>query len=135
MARRPLVMHRARALRFLAACTAVGAWPSAVAHAAEQDEVPAATTPAGANGATVSVPVNDKAIVVWPTLTPAGDDVAGTAVHKPGPGEGAVYARAMELDATLRDAVEDLGYTLDVADPGPAMGHARDLDMVGRAQH
>jgi len=77
----------------------------------------------------------DASIVVWPTLTPAGDDVGGTAVHKPGPSEGAVYARALELDATLRDAVQDLGFTLDVADPGPAMGHARDLDMLERAQH
>jgi hypothetical protein len=68
-------------------------------------------------------------------LTPAGDDVAATAVHKPGPGEGAIYARGMELDATLRDAVQDLGYTLDIADVGPTMGHARDLDMVERAQH
>ncbi len=79
--------------------------------------------------------VADKPIVVWPTLTPAGDDVGGTAVHKPGPGEGSMYARALELDATLRDAVQDLGYALDVADAGPAMGHARDLDMLERAQH
>jgi hypothetical protein len=77
----------------------------------------------------------DAALVVWPTLTPAGDDVGGTAVHKPGPSEGSVYARALELDATLRDAVQDLGFTLDVADPGPPMGHARDLDMLERAQH
>jgi hypothetical protein len=77
----------------------------------------------------------DAAIVVWPTLTPAGDDVGGTAVHKPGPSEGSVHARALELDATLRDAVQDLGFTLDVADPGPAMGHARDLDLLERAQH
>lgn len=80
-------------------------------------------------------PVADRPIVVWPTLTPAGDDVGGTAVHKPGPGEGAMYARALELDATLRDAVQDLGYALDVADPGPTMGHARDIDMLERAQH
>src|SRR5690606_16614266 len=31
--------------------------------------------------------------------------------------------------------VQDLGYTLDVADPGPAAGHARDIDMLERAQH
>src|SRR5262249_18717877 len=77
----------------------------------------------------------DRLVVVWPTLTPAGDDVGATAVHKPGPGEGAIFARATELDATLRDAVEDLGYTLEIADPGPVVGHARDLDMVERAQH
>ncbi len=77
----------------------------------------------------------DRPIVVWPALTPAGDEVGATSVHKPSPAEGSIYERAMELDATLRDAVQDLGYTLDVGDPGPAMGHARDLDMLERAQH
>ena len=77
----------------------------------------------------------EKPIVVWPTLTPAGDDVGATAIHKPAPTEGSVYARAQELDATLRDAVQDLGFTLDVADPGPSMGRARDLDMIERAKH
>lgn len=74
-------------------------------------------------------------MVIWPTLTPAGDDVAGAAVHKPAPSEGTIYARAIELDSTLRDAVQDLGFTLDIADTGPAMGHARDIDMLERAQH
>lgn len=79
-------------------------------------------------------PASERPVVVWPVLTPAGDDVGGSAVHKPGPSEGTLYARAMELDATLRDAVQDLGYALDVADPGPAIGRARDLDMLERAQ-
>lgn len=77
----------------------------------------------------------DRPIVVWPTLTPSGDEAAATSAHKPGPMDGSLYARAMELDATLRDAVQDLGYALDVGDPGPTMGHARDLDMLERAQH
>ncbi len=75
----------------------------------------------------------DKPIVVWPTLTPAGDD--GSPVHRPTPAEGVIHARAMELDATLRDAVQDLGFTLDVADPGPSSNHARELDLIERAQH
>lgn len=33
----------------------------------------------------------------------------------------------------MRDAVQDLGFTLDVADAGPAMGRARDLDLIERA--
>jgi len=75
----------------------------------------------------------EKPIVVWPTLCPAGDDATGIALHKPLATEGPVFARAQELDATLRDAVQDLGFTLDVADPGPARGRARDLDMIERA--
>ncbi|MBX3186264.1 MAG: hypothetical protein KF819_04580 [Labilithrix sp.] len=96
--------------------------PSAPAHPAqvttEDDRSPRST---------------DKPIVVWPTLTPAGDEASPVALHKPAATEGAVYARAQELDATLRDAVQDLDFTLDVADPGPATGHARDLDLIDRA--
>ena len=75
----------------------------------------------------------EKSIVVWPTLTPAGDEAGQTALHKPAPTEGAVTARAQELDATLRDAVQDLGFTLDVADQGPTMARTRDLDLIERA--
>lgn len=104
----------------------------AIAHAKEEplSDTPPPPPPPVSGGITA-----DKPIVVWPTLTPAGDDVGATAVHKPAPTEGSVYARAQELDATLRDAVQDLGYTLDVADPGPTMGRARDLDLVDRAKH
>jgi hypothetical protein len=77
----------------------------------------------------------EKPIVVWPTLTPAGDDAGQVPLHKPAATEGSVAARAQELDATLRDAVQDLGFTLDVGDQGPAMAHARDLDMIERANH
>ena len=73
-------------------------------------------------------------IVVWPTLTPAGDDTTITP-YRPAAEDGPLHARAMELDATLRDAVQDLGFQLDVADPGPATGRARELDMIDRAQH
>lgn len=78
-------------------------------------------------------PAADKGIVVWPTLTPAGDESGQVPLHKPAPTEGAVAARAQELDATLRDAVQDLGFTLDVADQGPTMARARDLDLIERA--
>src|SRR5213592_4607756 len=72
-------------------------------------------------------------IVVWPTLTPAGDEASPVPLHKPTAMEVQLSARAQELDATLRDAVQDLGYSLDVADPGPAPGHTRDQDLLDRA--
>ncbi|MBX3233084.1 MAG: hypothetical protein KIT84_13015 [Labilithrix sp.] len=77
----------------------------------------------------------DKPIVVWPTLTPAPEDTSGGTLHRAAPAEGSIYERATELDATIRDAVQDLGFALDVADAGPAPNRARDLDMVERAQH
>ncbi len=109
---------------------------SARATAENEEKRPPAPSPGpNASTSTAASDTEEHPVVVWPTLTPAGDDVGATALHKPGAGEGAIHARAVELDATLRDAVQDLGFTLDVADPGPAMGHARDLDMVERAQH
>jgi hypothetical protein len=70
---------------------------------------------------------------VWPTLTPAGDAPSATPLHRPEASEKQVYERAQELDATLRDAVEDLGFTLYVAGEGPAPGRTRDTDLVERA--
>src|SRR5215472_9239660 len=64
-------------------------------------------------------------VVVWPTLTPAGDAASSTPLHRPAPTDKVLLERAQELDATLRDAVQDLGFTLDVADAGPAMGRTR----------
>ena len=65
---------------------------------------------------------------------PPGDGPSGAPLHKPQPQtERDVYAHAQELDATLRDAVQDLGFTLYVADAGPAPGHMRDQDLVERA--
>ncbi len=72
-------------------------------------------------------------VVVWPTLTPAGDAPSEVALHRPTPTDGRIYERAQDLDATLRDAVQDLGFTLYVADPGPAAGHTRDEDLIERA--
>jgi hypothetical protein len=73
-------------------------------------------------------------VVIWPTLTPAGDSPNAAPMHKPQPGaDKEAFARASELDATLRDAVQDLGFDLFVADAGPASGHTRDEDLVERA--
>jgi hypothetical protein len=72
-------------------------------------------------------------VVVWPTLTPAGDAPDAAPLHRPLPTEKLLYERAQELDATLRDAVQDLGFTLYVADPGPLPGHTRDQNLIERA--
>jgi hypothetical protein len=72
--------------------------------------------------------------VIWPTLTPAGDSPEGVALHRPASvAEKKLADAAQELDATLRDGAEDLGFTLFVADAGPAAGHMRDADLIERA--
>jgi hypothetical protein len=73
-------------------------------------------------------------VVIWPTLTPGGDSPSAGPLHKPQPvADKDAYGRAVELDATLRDAVQDLGFDLYVADAGPAPGHTRDQDLIERA--
>jgi hypothetical protein len=72
--------------------------------------------------------------VVWPTLTPAGDDASSTPLHRPTAADHTLIGRAQELDATLRDAAADLGFTLDLADPGPEPGAMRDADILDRAK-
>jgi hypothetical protein len=73
-------------------------------------------------------------VVIWPTLTPAGDAPSPVPLHRPlPPADRGLYERSQELEATLRDAVQDLGFTLFVADPGPAQGHTRDEDLIERA--
>jgi hypothetical protein len=79
-------------------------------------------------------PEGGGAVVVWPTLTPAGDAPEGVALHAPSAvAEKKLADAAQELDATLRDGVEDLGFTLFVADAGPTAGHMRDADLIERA--
>ncbi len=73
-------------------------------------------------------------VVVWPTLTPAGDAPEGASLHRPQAADKGLVERAQELDVTLRDAVQDLGFTLDVSDPGPEQGRMRDVDLLQRAQ-
>jgi hypothetical protein len=72
-------------------------------------------------------------VVVWPTVTPAGDDASPVPIHRPSASEEPLATRAHELDATLRDATQDLGFVLDLADPGPLPGKTRDLDVIARA--
>jgi hypothetical protein len=71
--------------------------------------------------------------VVWPTLTPAGDAAHAQPLRKPAEADGTLWSRAQELDATLRDGIQDLGLTLNVAEPAPSSGHTRDLDLLERA--
>jgi len=89
--------------------------------------------PAPGPAAAIEAPAPPKLVVVWPTFTPAGDEASPTPLHRPTPLEEPLATRAQELDATLRDATQDLGFVLDLADAGPAPGHLRDLDMVARA--
>ncbi len=72
-------------------------------------------------------------MVIWPTVTPLGDATASVPAHRPEPTQHGLFARAQELDATLRDAASDLGFTLDVADDTPP--NARELDLLERAQN
>jgi len=74
----------------------------------------------------------ESPVVIWPAMTPAGDQANPIAIHRPLQTE-AVFDRAQELDATLRDGAQDLGYALRVSDPGPAPGHVRDQDLLDRA--
>jgi hypothetical protein len=75
-------------------------------------------------------------VVVWPTLTPAGDGTTtSVALHKPQPPEKEIYELAQQLDVTLRDAVQDLGFTLSLADTGPSPESARDENILERAAH
>lgn len=70
-------------------------------------------------------------IVVLPTVTIGAD---GT-VHAPLPTEGRLHEKAQELDATLRDGVQDLGFTMGVGDgdgpPGPPK--VSELEILERA--
>lgn len=108
----------------------------AQAFAAEElgPKPPAAPAPAPAHAPTRATTEDAPTIVVWPTLTPAGDGASASAMHAPTAKDGALFTRAQDLDATLRDAVQDLGFTLDIADGGPQPGETRDLDMIERAQ-
>lgn len=126
-------MLRLRRIACTFALGLVGCLASTKAYAEEMS----VDAPDG-SAATAPSPVADVAaarpIVVWPTLAPPVDEVSsGGGLHKPTASEGTLYTRAQELDATLRDAVQDLGFTLDVADPGPSPFRTHELDIVERA--
>jgi hypothetical protein len=86
-----------------------------------------------ANAAPGASDATKPPVVVWPALTPIGDAPAAGPMHRPVATEKGLFERAAELDSTLRDAVQDLGFTLYVADAGPAQGRTRDEDLVARA--
>ena len=115
---------RLRACAVVLACAFASVATSGVAWADETTEPETETLP--------PPPVPDKPIVVWPTQIPepANKSEKSTTFDR----DHNLAERAAELDATIRDAVQDLGFSLDVADPGPAQGRARDIDMVDRAQ-
>ncbi|WP_394826282.1 hypothetical protein [Pendulispora albinea] len=109
----------------------------ALAFAAGESSAEAAEPPpgpGGSPGATGAVS-SGGSVVMWPTMTPAGDQPSSLPLHAPQESEQGVYARAQELDATLRDAAQDLGYTLHVTDTGPVPGKLRDSDLIHRAAH
>jgi hypothetical protein len=70
-------------------------------------------------------------IDVLPTLTPTGDGT-GAPLHVPLPADGKLAQRAQELDATLRDAVQDFGLSLTLGDATGAE-RVRDTDLLKRA--
>ncbi|MGA2448886.1 MAG: hypothetical protein ABTD50_09445 [Polyangiaceae bacterium] len=72
-------------------------------------------------------------VVVWPTLTPAGDAPTNVPLHKPQPLDKEVYELAQQLDVTLRDAVQDLGFTLSLGDTEPSAQSPRDENLLDRA--
>lgn len=84
--------------------------------------------PGNARGADARLPV-----VIWPTLTPAGDAPAAGPLRRPATTDRPMFELAQELDATLRDAVQDLGFMLYVADRGPDLGRTRDENLIARA--
>lgn len=66
-------------------------------------------------------------IDVLPTLTPVGDGAG--APHLPSASDGTLSQRAQELDATLRDAVQDFGLSLTLG-AAPTADHMRDADLL-----
>ncbi len=72
------------------------------------------------------------AIEIWPTLTPAGD-APGVPTHRPTDAEAALQLRAQELDTTLRDAAQDLGFEIPLGEAAIAPAATRDTDILTRA--
>lgn len=73
-----------------------------------------------------------EAIEIWPTLTPAGD-APGAAMHRPLDADGALALRAQELDATLRDAAQDLGFEIPLGQTSALPRSTRDADILARS--
>jgi hypothetical protein len=125
-----------QALLASAAVVGVMAWTVARDARGEEGGATAPSTPPPTSTGGAAARTNEKpSVVIWPTLTPAGDAPSTTPLRRPVPTEKELFERAQELDATLRDAVQDLGFTLFVADAGPTPGHSRDEDLLARAGH
>ncbi len=92
-----------------------------------------ASTAHGARAADVRDVSRRETVLLLPTLTPGGDDAAGKALHAPTVADGEVRARADELDATLREAIEDSGFSLAIPDADELARGLRDSSLVERA--
>lgn len=68
-------------------------------------------------------------IVVLPTVTVGPDGAA----RAPTPAEGRLFEKAQELDATLRDGVQDLGFTMGVGDSDEGPPKVSELEILERA--
>lgn len=73
-------------------------------------------------------------VVVWPTLTPIGGEPTQVPAHPPTAAESDIYARAAEIDGSLRDGVQDLGFVLDVSGEDRRRTNWRETDMIELAQ-
>lgn len=75
-----------------------------------------------------------RSVVLLPTLTPAGDAPSPKPLRRPDVADSPVAERAREVDLELREAVQDLGLTLDLADVSfGALASPRDTDLLERA--
>jgi hypothetical protein len=79
-----------------------------------------------------SAPDAKEAIEIWPTLTPAGD-APGVAMHRPTDADGLIALRAQELDATLRDAAQDLGFEIPLGQAAVSPKGTRDTDILAHS--
>ncbi len=89
---------------------------------------------AGEGGAGSAVPSGPAPALLWPTLTPAGDEPAGEPLRIPTEKDGPLAERARDLDALLVDTAQDLGLTVDLGRrPYDKPRATRDLDLVEEA--
>lgn len=88
----------------------------------------------GTASADAASPPPAERVVLWPTLTPAGDGATSTVPHVATSAEPEVRALSQELDATLRDAAGDLGLALALGGEAPPSGPLRDAELLSRAE-
>jgi len=83
------------------------------AHRAPAQPASAEPVPSRRDGASAE---SESTATVLPTLTPTGDQPSALPLRQPGASAGILQLRARELDAVLRDAAQDLGLTVVLAD-------------------